>query len=210
MEKLSYNNKREIVIFDLETENLNLIAGKPWQIAWTRMKNGKVLDTQERYIFFEDLRVSKQAAIVTRFDYNYYKSRARPAEEVWEEFAPILYDSEVYLSGHNLASFDLPVMQTWGKLVGKWKGWADIYDRVIDTLLLGRIFNRNEVPDMENFLSCQLKEVGKPPKGSKKCKLSDLAGYLGIEVENTRLHGALYDIELNAKVLNALIYKMNL
>lgn len=210
MEKLSYNNKKVIFLSDTETEGLNLLTSRPWQIAWNKTVNGKLIDEQERYIWWPDLEVSAGAAAITKFDYNKYKKLALPAEEVWEEFSPLLYDESFILAGHNFLAFDLPIIQTWAKRINKWRGWTGICERILDSLLIGRMWNDGRQPDRENMFSSQIKEVGKPPRGSKKCTLSALADAFGIKYEKERLHDAKYDIWLNAQVINQLIYKMDL
>ena len=42
-ELLRYNFKQRYVVFDTETEGLNLITSKPWQIAWIECEGKKVI-----------------------------------------------------------------------------------------------------------------------------------------------------------------------
>lgn len=209
MQKLSYNRKDTFTIFDFETTSLNLYFAKPWQLAYSHYKAGKCLETIERYPYFADLKVSKKAAQITGFSYEKYYDLATPAEEVAEEFAAIVYESDNFLVGHNILSFDLAIWKVLCRLTNRWRGWSFI-DRAIDTLPLARAFNAEETVDMENFLGWQMKYVGKPPRGSKKATLSAMAKTFDIPVDESKLHDAAYDISLNYQVFDKLVKKLDI
>lgn len=210
MRKLSYNYDQIFLVWDMETANLSLIEARPWELAFCLIKNNKTIYEYQAYIWNENLNMSAGAAAVTRFDYDYYKNKAQPAEKVHRELKKYINDPTILLCGHNIIGFDWPVYKAWAKSIGKWEGWKDYMERSLDTLLLSRIYNDNRKPDCENLFSSQLKEIGKPARGAKKANLSAMCKILGIEVDQTKTHGALYDIGINAKVLNQLIYKLEL
>lgn len=209
MEKLAYNNKSVLSIVDCETESLNLILSRPWEIAFCRSKNGKVFESYEAMIFWPDLNISKKAAEITRFDFDKYKRLARPPEEVWERLESVFYSTDI-IGGHNVISFDWAIIRGFAKAIGKWRGWQDVCERTLDSLLLSRMYHDGRKPDRENLFASQLKEIGKPPRGSKKSTLAAMAGVFGIPVDATLTHSALYDVELNVKVMKELIYKQDL
>ena len=75
-ELLRYNFKQRYVVFDTETEGLNLITSKPWQIAWIECEGKKVVKKHNRFIKWDNLNVSPEAARVTGFNRNHYESVA--------------------------------------------------------------------------------------------------------------------------------------
>jgi hypothetical protein len=56
MNKLDINQR--IYFADTETEGLNLNTSRPWEFAWVVMDNGVIVDSQSRYLWWEDLNVN--------------------------------------------------------------------------------------------------------------------------------------------------------
>ena len=92
-ELLRYNFKQRYIVFDTETEGLNLITSKPWQIAWIECEGKKVIKKHNRFIKWDDLNVSPDAARVTGFDRDYYESVAEDPMVVWKDFEKIVVES---------------------------------------------------------------------------------------------------------------------
>jgi DNA polymerase III alpha subunit (gram-positive type) len=205
---MKYNQK--CLVFDLESTHLNLLTTIPWQNAWAVMQNKKILDEVDRHIWHENLKLSEGAAIVTRFNYDRYKSLALPSKQVAKEFADLFYDPSYFIVGHNIFGFDLPVMQTWLKMEGLWLGWKDVPKRALDTMLLLRMYHNGYKPDKENLLGSQLKEIGKPPRGSKKSSLGAGCKEFGIDYDPSLSHDAKYDVRKTGELLNSLTYKLDL
>ncbi len=209
MKRLAYNYQQTFISWDLETEGLNLLLSRPWELGFCVTRNNKIIDEYQAYIWWEDLNISKGAAAVTRFDYNHYKANARPPEEVHNRFQKYIDDPEIIHIGHNLLSFDWLIYRTWAKILGRWDGWRDFQERTFDTMLNSRIYNDGRKPDWDNFYSSQLKEVGKPPRGAKKANLTAMSKSLGITVDESLTHSALYDVYLTGQVANKLIYALD-
>ena len=209
MKRLSYNRDQEYIVWDLETEGLNLFLSRPWQLAFIIYKNGKVTERHEHFILWEDLNIPAKVKMLTHFDEKKYKSLAKDPKEVCEIFSKYLYNEKYLLAGHNIISYDSHVFKTWALLAGMWKGWS-FTERMVDTLCLSRMVHNDTRPDMDNFFSSQLKEIGKPPRGAKKANLTAMCKYFGIEVDETRTHDGSYDVEINAKVLEKLIYALDI
>ena len=96
MNKLDINQR--IYFADTETEGLNLNTSRPWEFAWVVMENGVIVDSQSRYLWWEDLNVNPRAAEVTGFNYKKYEKIAKCPKEVYKEIAPWFFgDSLLHL-----------------------------------------------------------------------------------------------------------------
>lgn len=96
-----------------------------------------------------------------------------------------------HLSGYNNASFDNQFLREYFlKCKDEWFGsyfWSD----TIDVMSLASYKLQNKRHELKKF------------------RLSDVSAYLGIEVEQERLHDALYDVELTRKIYYKLFFNRN-
>ena len=65
---LRFNKNRRYISLDSETEGLNLFYSRPQQLSWIIYENGKVIQENNRYLWWEDFNISKEAAAITRFN----------------------------------------------------------------------------------------------------------------------------------------------
>lgn len=207
---MNLNYKSIFCIIDTETTHLNLLTTKIWQISYSLMQNRKILEEHDYHVWQDNLEMSADAARVTRFDFNKYKSLAVPSREVALKFAEVLYNPNIFLVFHNGWGFDLAVIKNWLISEGLWRGWLDIPRRVIDTMCLLRMHNNDEKPDLGNFIGCQLKQIGKPPRGAKKSSLGAGCKEFGIEYDSSSAHDSAYDIRKTGELCNALLYKFDM
>ena len=68
---LRFDKKQKYLVLDTETEGLNLIKSKPYQVSWIIAQGDTILEKNNRYIWWEDLNMSEDAARITRFDKDY-------------------------------------------------------------------------------------------------------------------------------------------
>ena len=47
---LRFKFDQRYVVFDTETEGLNLVSSKPWQLAWIEAKGKKITKKQNRFL----------------------------------------------------------------------------------------------------------------------------------------------------------------
>ena len=73
---LRFKFDQKYIIFDTETEGLNLVSSKPWQLAWIEAKGKKIVKKQNRFLKWDDLNVSDDAARITGFNKKEYLSKA--------------------------------------------------------------------------------------------------------------------------------------
>ena len=81
---LRFNNKQKYLVFDFETCSLNLTStdNKPWQLAFQVYEGNNLIESNDYYIYWEDLKLSDGARKVTGFKDSKYKKLAEPAEKV--------------------------------------------------------------------------------------------------------------------------------
>ena len=73
---LRFNKKQRYVVFDTETEGLNLVTSRPWQVAWMVVEGDKIIEKNDLFIEWPDLQVSEGAARVTGFTEKEYNKNA--------------------------------------------------------------------------------------------------------------------------------------
>ena len=73
---LRFDKDQKYITWDVETEGLNLVHSKPWQIAWIVCQGDKVLEKFDFYIKWDDLKVSEDAARITGFSREDYNRKA--------------------------------------------------------------------------------------------------------------------------------------
>ena len=138
---LRFDKKQKYLVLDTETEGLNLIKSRPYQISWIIAQGDNILEKNDRHIWWDDLHMSEDAARITKFNYNYYKSKAEDPEVVWADFSKELYNPEYKVVGQNLLGFDVYMINIWRKLMGLTSDYSYV-DRIIDTLSLARASRR--------------------------------------------------------------------
>ena len=115
-----------------------------------------------------------------------------PMGEIYNKFIDMLSKyvdrfnkaDKFFLVGYNNSSFDNQFLRAWfvlngDKFFGSWF-WANC----IDVMVMATPVLANERPQMENF------------------KQGTVAKTLGIEVDDNKLHDALYDIEICRAIFN--------
>jgi DNA polymerase III epsilon subunit-like protein len=206
---LRFDKNVTYALIDLETFNLNLsfVQNRPWQVGVLKVKGETVVESHDlrinlRWPDAPHLKIGEGAAMVTRFNEEYHNRFARPAEEVFQTFWPILKEAD-YIIMHNGLKFDLYLLRDYAKYVGE--DWKFITPKVIDTksiaqgIKMGIKFN----PKNETFMEYQYKMANIYAHGVKT-RLEILGKEFGIEHDYEHLHDAIVDLQLNLKVWNKL------
>jgi DNA polymerase III subunit epsilon len=182
--------KQKYFFFDLETTGTMYWKNGIHQIAGAIVIDNNVMET-----FNFKVRPNPGAkietdaldiAFVTREDVEAYE----PMFEVYKKVQSILLKycnkfnpkDKFHLIGYNNSSFDNSFFRAWFKqngdvYFGSWF-WADS----VDVMVLASFFLRSNRQNVENF------------------KLSTVCKWLEIEVDETGLHDALYDIKLTMQL----------
>ena len=187
----------KLFYYDLETTGVKYWKNGIHQISGAIEIDGNVIETFDFHVKPNEKATIEPDALavanVTVEDLANYT----PMAEIYKTLTSMLgkyvkkFDKKdkFHLIGYNNRSFDDQFLrafftQSGDMYFGSWY-WADS----IDVLVLASHCLQNERANLENF---QLRTVAK---------------YLGIEVDESKLHNALYDIELTRKIYHILIHK---
>ena len=205
---LRFNKKHRYVVFDTETEGLNLVTSRPWQVAWLLVEGDKIIDKRDFFIHWPNLNVSEGAARVTGFSYNDYAKKSMPPNVVWEKFAHDLYNEDNLVVGQNLLGFDVYMVNVWRRLMGMDADYSYI-NRIIDTKSLATAIAKDIPVEKENFINWQYRLLNHKERGLRTSQATLLKKY-NIDHDPKRLHDALYDIEMNFKIFKKQIFDLEI
>lgn len=203
---LKQNLNQKFVVFDTETEGLSLTSSRPWQLSWIVCQGERILESHDEFVLYSDLNVSPEAARITGFNHSDYLSKAKPAIEVWQKFAPYLYDNNNLLVGQNILNYDIYILNTMMGTIGVQNNWSFL-NRCIDTRALSTAMFKGIQPSGD-LLPWQMKLMNFHEKGLKTSQAFMLK-HFGIDHDPSKLHNALYDITMNYKIFRKLIMEVN-
>jgi DNA polymerase III epsilon subunit-like protein len=187
-----------------------LALSRPWQLAFIVAEKGKAQKEFNLHIDIEGLNISPDAARVTGFNIDKYNRIKIPINDAIDTFEPYLMDDNNRLIGHNILGYDIYILNNLYKEVGRELDFKKIVYRFYDTLSIARAQHFQSPPpkDKYDFLAWQYKHLHKFDK-SFKGSLGAVAKRNDIEVDETRQHDALYDVQLNYKVFKKFEYSMD-
>lgn len=200
MNKLNIN--QTIYFCDTETENLNLDSSRPWEFAWVKMDKGKIIDSQSRYILWDDIDVGKEAAKKTGFDLKKYKKIAQPPEVVYDEIKDWFFGRNL-MGFHNGLNFDVYIIRNWFRLINKPHDYEWV-KRVVDTNALAKAWKSESRPE-SNFDAWQYKWVNTRKRGLKS-NITDLCKEWNIQIDESKTHQGDYDCFLTSQLYKKLVY----
>tara|TARA_R100001377_G_scaffold85055_1_gene70128 strand:+ start:1755 stop:2387 length:633 start_codon:yes stop_codon:yes gene_type:complete len=205
---LRFDKKQKYLVFDTETEGLNLITSRPWQVAWLIVEGGEILEKHDMFLDWPDLNVSEGAARITGFTMKEYDRRKENPRKVWEKFSKHLYDKDTFVVGQNLLGFDVYMVNIWRKLMNLGSDYSYV-DRIIDTRSLAVAITKEIPVNKEDFISWQYRLLNHRERGLKTSQAYLLKKY-NIDHDTRRLHDALYDIEMNFKVFRKQLFDLEI
>jgi DNA polymerase III epsilon subunit-like protein len=208
---LRFNNKQKYMVFDFETCNLNLTStdNKPWQLAFSVYDGPKLVESQDYYIYWDDLKMSDGARKVTGFTLGTYKKRAEPAEKILDHFEKYLYNDDYIKLGHNILGFDIYIHNIYRKLLGRKPDYSYL-NRSLDTLCLAKAIAKDiQLNDGDDLLSWQFKLNSIYQRGLR-LSLGACCKTYEVDLDPSKLHNALYDIQKNYEVFKKLLWKIEI
>jgi len=205
---LRFNKKQKYLVFDTETEGLNLVTSRPWQIAWLVAEGDRIIKKNDLFIQWPDLNVSEGAARITGFSRKEYEKKCQSPKEVWEKFAEDFGDSETLIVGQNVLGFDIYMLNIWRKLIGL-PSTYEYLPRMIDTRALAVAIAKQIPVEKKDFLCWQYRLLNYRERGLRTSQAALLKQY-NIPHDPKRLHDALYDIEMNFKIFCKQLFQLEI
>ena len=189
---------RKFLTLDFETEGLNLVKSRPWQVAWIVGDNkGNVLKERDYMLDVPDLQMRDIVAKLTGFTWETYNQRKVPIRPVIEELVADMRDCGIV--GQNILGFDVYMLAVAMRMAGLKVDYSYI-PRVIDTKALSKSINLDIKPDgVQDLILWQYKVLNLEKRAGKNDQLSLLKKY-GIPFDETKLHDALYDVHMTNKL----------
>ena len=199
---------QKYLVFDTETEGLNLFSSKTWQLSWIVCQGNKVLETHDEFIVHKELNIPEVVKKLTGFNWNTYNRKAKPLDQVWDKFEKYIFDPQYIVVGQNLLGFDVYMLAILQRLLGQEPDYSYL-PRIYDTRALGKAYREELDRPKGNLLSWQYKIIN---DRSLKAKVSQnqLLKFFDIEFDESKLHNALYDIQMCYKIFLKLKKHMDL
>ena len=206
---LRFKFDQKYIIFDTETEGLNLVSSKPWQLAWIEATGKKIIKKQNRFLKWDDLNVSDDAARITGFNKQDYISKAEDPEKVYKEFMDLIMDEDVIIVGQNILGYDIYMLGVIARNLGVEIDYSFI-SRILDTKVIATALGKgNKTPDKDDMLTWQLRYLNYRERGLKTNQKFLLQHY-EIPFDENQLHEALYDIEKNFEIFQKQLWELDI
>tara|TARA_R110002153_G_scaffold45434_1_gene128134 strand:+ start:1897 stop:2529 length:633 start_codon:yes stop_codon:yes gene_type:complete len=206
---LRFKFDQKYVIFDTETEGLNLVSSKPWQLAWIEATGKKIVKKQNRFLMWEDLKVSDDAARITGFDKKEYLSVAEDPSTVFKEFMDLISQDDVIVVGQNILGYDLYMLGVIARNLNIKVDYS-FAKRCFDTKAIAAALAKdNKTPDKDDFIAWQLRYLNYRERGLKTNQKFLLQHY-DIDFDEEKLHDALYDIEKNFEIFQKQLWQLEI
>ena len=201
-------SNQKYLVFDTETEGLNLFSSKTWQLSWIVCQGNKVLETHDEFIVHKELNIPEVVKKLTGFNWDTYNRKAKPLDQVWSKFEKYIFDPQYIVVGQNLLGFDVYMLAILQRLLGQEPDYSYL-PRIYDTRALGKAYREELDRPKGNLLSWQYKIIN---DRSLKAKVSQnqLLKFFDIEFDENKLHNALYDIQMCYQIFLKLKKHMDL
>ena len=205
---LRFKKHQKYIVFDFETEGLNLRYSKPWQLGFLEAEGTKIKNQYDIYIDFEDLAVSQDAARITGFSKQTYDKKKKDKEKVLKFFDKFVYDPDYLLIGHNVIGYAVYIHNVLRKACGHPADYSYM-NRIIDTNCLSKAYKMGLKKVDGNSTLWQYKLNNYIKKGLKTNQMAMLKEF-DIEFDKDRLHDAVYDVKMTLKLFHKLIWNVEI
>ena len=199
---------QKYLVFDTETEGLNLFSSKTWQLSWIVCQGNKILETHDEFIAHKELNIPKIVKKLTGFNWDIYNSKSRSLDAVWNKFEKYLFDPQYIIVGQNLLGFDVYMISILQRLLGQEPDYSYL-SRIYDTRALGKAYREELQKPRGDFLSWQYKIINDRNLKAKASQ-NQLLKFFDIDFDEEKLHDALYDIQMCYKIFLKLKKHMDL
>jgi hypothetical protein len=207
---LRYDYNSLFTFIDFETFNLclNPYNNLPWQAAIIQLRNNKKVSVNDLYIKWDSpLKISEDAARITRFNHDLFNQKCVSANEACKIIADRLDETD-YIVGHNILNFDVFLMKIVYDFLGK--DYKPLVNKMIDTNCLSKAFLKSfKKSEEDDLLSWQYRLLNFREKGLKTA-LSTMGKLFNIEHNYDGLHDGICDLELNIKLWDKLKFSIEI
>ena len=112
-------SNQKYLVFDTETEGLNLHSSKTWQLSWIVCQGKNVIETHDKFIKHKELNIPEVVRKLTGFDWDKYNEKAESLISVWSQFEKYLFDPQYIVIGQNLLGFDVYMIAHLQRMLGE-------------------------------------------------------------------------------------------
>ena len=171
------------IVIDIETTGLNKLVDTPIQIAWNTLKEKKLVEEGSFYIN-PGFPLSSIITRITGITQETLVERGYGNGPATRKYMDLIWKWQpCTLVGHNLISFDFPILHNWMERFYKGKFKQPPVVKLIDTMHLASI----------------------KWKTKKWFKLEECGKKLDILFNKEQLHNAIEDVKLTKEVYLALL-----
>lgn len=201
---LRFNKTAKITYIDVETQNLllNEFHNLPWQVGMIQTVGGQITARHNIHVKWPEwFVVGVEAARITRYNKDYVQSVGRDPKEVAELTRKLLVECD-YVVGQNIIGFDYYVINSFFRKVGIPE--YNFIDKLIDTKCIAKGLKMGlPYRQGQNLIEYQYKVNHTKAKGVK-CSQNQLCKDYQIVADESKLHDALYDLEINHQIFEKL------
>lgn len=202
---LRFKNKQKYLVWDLETSNLAISSGLPWQIGYVTAQGKNITGEFERKIWWPEYKMDDQVAMLNHFDRFQYEREARDPKEVLAEFEEYLYDPSYIIVTMNGLGFDQYIHNNWRLALGK-KSDYSWNNRHIDIMPVFRAIQMEcKRADKDDLFCWQMRYLNSRDR-KIKTSLSAQLKHFGIPFDESKKHDAIYDVDLTFQVFQKIIW----
>lgn len=203
---LRSNKAAKFCVFDFETEDLNLFSAQPWQFACVSATQDTVFRKHNLLLRWPNLNISKGAEQVTRFNRLTWEANAIDPNKAFE-IINAEFDAADWIGGHNIFGYDIHIYRSSCRRLGIKP--LPIHKKFIDTMACGKgIKLELHYQPSEKFIRYQMRMVNNIILKKGFATLTAFAKLYGIEIDETKTHDALYDVEINYQVLKKMLWQV--
>lgn len=207
---LRFNKNLKYIVFDFETEGLNLRYSRPWQLGFIVIEGGKIKNQYNLYLEVDNLNMSKGAALTTGFDEVFYNKNKKDKNKILDFFDRYVYNPDYYLVGHNVLNYDTYIHNNLRLDCGKKSDYSYV-ERIIDTNCLSKAYRMGLKQADQNvpFSLWQYKLASYRERGMKTNQKAMLIEFK-IDFDESKLHDAIYDVKMTNELFKKLIWNVEI
>jgi hypothetical protein len=211
---LRYQKEQEYITIDTETESLNCVYARPFQVSFMIWSLEGEKEFHNYFVKWDDLMMSKDAARITNFANTGYYEKARDAKEILDIVEAYLYNPKYKIAAQNFLGYDSMIINSWRRALGLKTNYEYLYQpfKSYDTVAMSKAYKKGiklDTSSSNNFLAHQFRLLDYVEKGLKT-SIGTMSKEFGIVLDESRLHTADYDIIQNAEIHKKLIWLLEI